>query len=78
MVVSRNFIIFALPNLKLKDIMATKEPIINFNSLTPEQQNKLKEMTTDVCGLEKLTGEFLSFKEYHVLKTALREIFGKY
>ena len=58
--------------------MATKKPIISFDSLTAEQQRKLKEMTTDVYGLERLCGEMLSFKEYHVLKMALQGLFGNY
>lgn len=58
--------------------MASNKPIISFASLTEEQQKELKEMTTDVIGLEKLCGEMLSFREYHVLKMALQGIFGDY
>ena len=59
--------------------MASEKPIISFNSLTEEQQRKLKESTTTVCDLEKLSGEpILSFREYHILKMALQGIFGNY
>lgn len=58
--------------------MASKKPIISFDSLTPEQQRELKKMTTDVIGLEKLCGEMISFREYHVLKMALQGLFGNY
>lgn len=66
-------------NVGVGDLFSkSNEPIISFDSLTPEQQRKLKEMTTDVYGLERLSGEPLSFKEYHVLKMALQGIFGNY
>ena len=58
--------------------MARQKPIIDFNTLTNEQKEKLRESTTNVYQLESLCGEMLSFREYHILKMALQGLFGDY